>query len=408
MRRRAVGAIGPGMFMAAMTLAAAGGCSRLNPGAATATPGAGAAAARQPVAAPTDGGLALATLVGQAAGAATPGAIPEDEAASGAERSGALPPGGIARFVFDGGAEQLAEVTVSSVDGTVVPALAGADGVQLKYPADSESSWSGQLPTTQPYYLTLVNTGTSDRAYGLRLRLAGGQATVAQEAMAQAEEGTALFPPGEGSVLLTVAAGALASPLAFSAAAGQVLVAAARASDGSTVTLSVVDPGGQSTVGPRPGSWRGPLPVDGTYQLWVTPADWAGALPQGITATLGARLLWPEPGQGVRELDPGSRNWQVGDEVTLEAGQMGGGSWRLPEGGPGALDVVLVEAPDEVSALVAVHCGGNGRTTLFDPALPRATLHVPELGGACVVTFLWSGGASGRTVRYAADLTSGD
>jgi hypothetical protein len=74
---------------------------------------------------------------------------------------------GIDRYVLRTLAGQMMRAEVSA-PGTVVLAIQGADGAILLGRSSGATSWSGRLPKTQDYILTLSTTGPAT-SYALRV-----------------------------------------------------------------------------------------------------------------------------------------------------------------------------------------------------------------------------------------------
>lgn len=104
--------------------------------------------------------------------AAMPGAIPAPSSDAGepiriefaaggssATVNGRLASRGIIRYVVRALAGQTMQIDVNSPDGGVVLAIQGADGTILQSRSQGEMSWSGQLPKTQDYVVSVSSAG---------------------------------------------------------------------------------------------------------------------------------------------------------------------------------------------------------------------------------------------------------
>lgn len=83
--------------------------------------------------------------------------------------SGTLPNRGIDRYVMRALAEQLMQLAVDS-PGNVVLAVQGEDGTILLSRSEGQTAWSGRLPKTQDYFVSVSTTGPAT-AYALTVTI---------------------------------------------------------------------------------------------------------------------------------------------------------------------------------------------------------------------------------------------
>ena len=108
------------------------------------------------------------------AAAAAPGAIPAPPPSSSEPKriqfargatattvNGELARRGIDRYVLTAMAGQLMQVAVNSSGEAVVLAMQGEDGMILLNRGNGEADWSGVLPKSQDYIVSVISTGSA-------------------------------------------------------------------------------------------------------------------------------------------------------------------------------------------------------------------------------------------------------
>jgi len=387
------------VLTAAVALAAAGCDSPPGEtdGASGPSDGAGGAGAA-PVAvagARREEGVPLAAIVAPAAESELPERIAAVAGGPAVELSGTLAPAGIARFVFSAEAGRRVTLAVSSVDDAVLPSVAGSDGTGLTYAASGLPSWSGEVPATQDYFVTLVNAGASDRAFGLSLAVLSDGERLAPSGAGRTTE---MFADGADVAFHAVDPAAGEHVFTFQARPGEWLHAALGPAAETGPVLTVRGPGGMVAESAPTGAWRGPLPRSGAYTLTVAGG---GRTP----SVLAARRLVPAVAAAVpRPADDGSGAWLVEGSVQLAPGRHGGASWRLPPGWDGPLRMVVAPATPDTEALVTVWSAADGSLALFDQVPAGHAIDVAAVAPDAVLTLLVAGGIQGRAVRYGVRL----
>jgi hypothetical protein len=83
--------------------------------------------------------------------------------------AGSVPPGGVAHYVIRALAGQTMSVNIVSATGNVILAIWGADGTVLLSDHAGATSWSGQLPLTQDYYIDVISAGGTTANFTLQV-----------------------------------------------------------------------------------------------------------------------------------------------------------------------------------------------------------------------------------------------
>ena len=87
---------------------------------------------------------------------------------------GSLAAGGMDRYVLAATAGQIMSVNVSSSQGQVILVIYGADGTVLISDHAGTTHWSGQLPSTQDYYIDARSVGSVAVEYTLQVTIPPG------------------------------------------------------------------------------------------------------------------------------------------------------------------------------------------------------------------------------------------
>ncbi len=90
--------------------------------------------------------------------------------ATSATVNGELARRGIDRYVLTAMAGQSMQVDVNSPGETVVLAVQGEDGTILLNRGNGETAWSGVLPKSQDYIVSVISTGSAD-GYSLTITI---------------------------------------------------------------------------------------------------------------------------------------------------------------------------------------------------------------------------------------------
>ena len=82
---------------------------------------------------------------------------------------GSVPPGGVTHYVIRALTGQTMSVNIVSATGNVILAIWGADGTVLISDHAGATSWSGQLPLTQDYYIDVISAGGTTANFTLQV-----------------------------------------------------------------------------------------------------------------------------------------------------------------------------------------------------------------------------------------------
>jgi len=297
---------------------------------------------------------------------------------------GRLSPLGEQRFTIPGETGRLLELGVGSPGEVVRLALRGlSDGAVHVSVGDGSIRWSGSLPASQDYELSLVSLSGGATTYALAVSLAAlpldSQAPVTATAAPIATQSpTTTAPPGTSSVTTEVpdAAELVTATVPITGAATVTPTVATGVPAGSTLALTF-DGGGLTEEWIRPVvDALTALEVPGTFFL-------AGDASVGDLLAVGASGMWTGEAES---LDRVGRAALIAD-LADASGSLGAGAARCVRPSVGAMDaytrVLLAERGFDVLLwdLEADRTGGaDGAASLVRLARPGSVIRIPALG----------------------------
>jgi len=198
-----------------------------------------------------------------------------------ATRTGTLTMGGADRYVLKASAGQNMTVSAASANNNVILVIFGKDGTVLISDHADASSWSGQLPSTQDYYIDVRAIDGTSANYTLTVTIPPNPPTPPHPTIKRIR-----FAPGTVSATVngTVAPGA-SNEYVLSANAGQPMYIT---TDSDTpVTVSVWGADGTVLQSPMGGiaTFSGDLPSTQDYFIQVD-AQGDGATTFQMTVTI--------------------------------------------------------------------------------------------------------------------------
>jgi hypothetical protein len=207
---------------------------------------------------------------------------------------GSLAPNGIDRYVLRALAGQTMTLNFAPSAGNVTIQVSGADGSVLVSGGAKVTTWSGQLPATQDYYLAVLSNAAATATYTLQVTIPPLGATAVPD-----DPRRITFPPGGTTATLQ---GATATPgqdrFVIRALAGQTMSVNIASTQGPAIVI-IYGADGDVLISDHAGatSWSGKLQTTQDYFI-DTRSVGSAAVPFTLTVTippLGAEAPTPTP-----------------------------------------------------------------------------------------------------------------